>query len=338
MPKCQGISLAQIAQWPNVVAASHQAAKGKHDRPAVQRFFANVEQSLQQVQQSILAGQLVCGQYRSFAIKDPKPRIIDAASFSDRVVHHALINCIGTRLENSWLDSSYACRKGYGSHKAINKAAGLAARYSVVIKLDIRAYFAHIQHAILIKLLHRQFKGTGLFALFSNILTSFNSHGIGLPIGALTSQYFANHYLDGYQRWLRNQKSVRAELRYMDDVLIFCDSLVAAKQLVAQSDQWLLNERQLILKLAIIQYSDIGVSFCGFHISSRGIKLGLRRKRSYNKKLKQLIKHCQVQTISPLQAQQQANTLAALCLPGEHKNWQRLQLINNEINQWQHEV
>jgi RNA-directed DNA polymerase len=127
-----------------------------------------------------------------------------------------------------------------------------------------------------------------LFVLFSRLIDSFKADGTGIPIGALTSQYFANHYLDGYQRWLRTCPQTRDELRYMDDVLVFCDSLDEAKAVVVDSRQWLIEQRLLPLKPAIIQYCRTGVTFCGFHVSSRGIKMGKRRKRSYQSKLKLL--------------------------------------------------
>jgi len=139
--------------------------------------------------------------------------------------------------------------------------------YTVVVKLDIRAYFANIRHDILMQLLRRQFKGADLFLLIEDILQSFSDE-VGIPIGALTSQYFANHYLDGYQRWLRNSPQV----------------------------------------------------------SAKGIKMAKRRKRSYQNQLKLLIQQGKAGDITPLAAQQQANRLAALCLPGKHQNWQRQQL------------
>ncbi len=325
MPKRMAVTLAQIAQWENLIDAAYKAAKGKRDKMAVKVFFADFEQSLQQVRQAVLAGELLHGEYRAFTIKDPKPRIIHAAPFADRVIHHALMNCIAQRLEKSWLDSSYACRKGYGTHKAIEKAAQLSKRYTVVVKLDIRAYFANIRHDILMQLLRRQFKGADLFLLIEDILQSFSDE-VGIPIGALTSQYFANHYLDGYQRWLRNSPQVKAELRYMDDVLVFCDSLTAARAIVADSMIWLTQQRRLTLKPAIIQYCQIGVTFCGFQVSAKGIKMAKRRKRSYQNQLKLLIQQGKAGDITPLAAQQQANMLAALCLPGKHQNWQRQQL------------
>ena len=338
MPKCLKVTLSQVADWENLIDASHKAAKGKRNQIEVQRFFSHFEESIQQLQNSIMDARLIYAGYRAFSIKDPKPRIIHAAPFADRVLHHALINCIGARLEKSWVKSSYACRKNYGAHRAIEKAASLAQEHSVIIKLDIRAYFAYIQHNTLIKLVGRQLKGDGLFKLLTNILHSFNQNGVGIPIGALTSQYFANHYLDGFQRWLRTLKAVKEEVRYMDDVLVFCHSLSDARKIALLSKQWLADERGLILKPPIIQLSHIGVLFCGFKISSKSIKLGKRRKRSYRSQLKLLFKKVEAGNIEPANAQRQANNLASLCLPGQHKNWQIQQLKLLRSDAWKIEI
>lgn len=104
MPKCQRVTLNEVADWQNVVLASHNSAKGKRGRVPIKRYFQAFESSVYQVQKAILAGQLAYGTYRSFTITDPKPRTIHAAPFEDRVIHHALINCIGPRMEKAgWI-------------------------------------------------------------------------------------------------------------------------------------------------------------------------------------------------------------------------------------------
>ncbi|MCP4282813.1 MAG: hypothetical protein GY776_22815 [Alteromonas sp.] len=326
MPKTMRVTLEDVAQWDNVVNASYGAGKAKRNRPTTKHYFDQFECSIWRVQQAILAGKLCDGRYHAFNIQDPKPRIIHAAPFDDRVIHHAIVNCIGERLEKSWCDTSYACRRGFGSHRAIKQAAVYAKRFNIVIKLDVQAYFAHINHQILQSLLQRQLKDTDLFNLLDNLLASHGRDGVGLPIGALTSQYFANHYLNGFDRWLAQQSNVKAQLRYMDDVLIFCDNLAQARALVKGAKTWLKNERGLILKPAIIGRCYVGVTFCGFKVNSQGITMSQRRKRSYIQKQRALFAQVLQGEITPLNAQKQANTLAALCLPGAHKLWQQRKL------------
>lgn len=324
MPKTLRISLANVADWDNLIKASYQAAKGKRNRAAVVSYFDSLEQSIKEIQHAILAGRLYAGTYHAFEILDPKPRIIHAAPFEDRVIHHALINCIGARLEKSWMTNSFACRQGYGTHRALECAAGAAKHFNFIVKLDVQAYFSNIDHHILLALLRRQLRDGDLFELLKSILTSHGAEGVGIPIGALTSQYFANHYLDGFDRWLSQDETVGTALRYMDDVLVFTNSLAHAKRIVEQSRQWLLDERSLKIKPAIIQRCDIGVTFCGFKVSSKGLSLSKRRKRSYLCKSQLLTNQVINDEILPLAAQQRACTLSALCKPGNHVSWKKL--------------
>jgi RNA-directed DNA polymerase len=194
-----------------------------------------------------------------------------------------------------------------------------------VLKMDIRSYFATIDHQILLRQLNKALKGD-LFTLIVTILNSFTARGKGIPIGALTSQYFANHYLDGFQRWLQGYSLVLAELRYMDDVLVFCETTSAARTVARQARDWLGQTLRLELKPVTIQYTPVGVTFCGFRINHQGVGLSLRRKRSYQQQLANLIYAMDNGRGSEGQWQRQANQLRALCLPGEHQQWQHRQV------------
>ncbi|MEJ2755040.1 MAG: reverse transcriptase domain-containing protein [Gammaproteobacteria bacterium] len=322
MPRRQWISLNDVALWDNVCRAAYQAARGKRSRPDVKAFFTDFSQTIPRVQYAIRSARLVDGVYRSFIIRDPKVREIHAVSFPDRVLHHALINCIGGRMERSWVDSSYACRTGKGAHRAIIKAQHYCQHYPFVIKMDVSSYFSTVNHAILMRLLHRIFKGEHFFTLLENILSSFSSE-VGLPIGALTSQYFANHYLDGFQRFLKQQKGVCAELRYMDDCLVWVRDQCTARQVVKRAEEWLVVQRAISLKPSIIQRTRIGLSFCGFKINHDGIWMGKRRKRRYRHFLKTALKAAQYGGVTHLSLQAQTACLRSLCLPGDHGAWQR---------------
>jgi len=325
MPQRYRLSLEAIAEWHNVTAAAYQAARGKRDRPEVQAFFNTFDRSVQFIQSCIAQGELADGDYRSFMIRDPKVRQIHAASFNDRVIHHAIINQMQLRFERSWVDSSYACRQLKGSHRAVVKASELSGQYAFVVKLDIKAYFASINHQILKRLISRQFKGFKALALVGRVLESF-SQDRGLPIGALTSQYFANHYLDGFQRYLRDDPRVRDEIRYMDDVLVFTHTLKDAKDIASNAKQWLYEQRDLTLKPPIIQRTRIGVEFCGFKVSQSLLKMGRRRKRRYQSQLADLLQEAKKEEHNPLILQQRANQVKALCYPGNHQGWQLREL------------
>ncbi len=199
MAKSYGQCFEKIAEPENLAAALKRAAKGKNSRATVAHFLSNSEEEL-----SLLQTELFDGTYRprpvsQFRIMDPKPRTITCADFRDRVVHHALCSVISPFLENRFIDDSFACRIGKGSHRAVLRAQQFSRRYSYVWKADVRAFYDSVDHAVLLQMLCRRFREKRLHNLFRIILEHpFPGQvaGKGLPIGNLTSQWFANFYLD----------------------------------------------------------------------------------------------------------------------------------------------
>lgn len=177
------------------------------------------------------------------------------------------------------------------------------------------------------------FTGEGLFTLLENVLASFSTvSDRGLPIGALTSQYFANYYLDEFQRALRKQPGVIDELRYMDDHWVGCASKPAAKETAAFARDWLKQHRQLIVKPVQIQRSAIGLPFCGFRVSSSGLRMGRRRLRAIKKHYEKIGGEFSNGYIDELQAQQRLTSVTSLASPGYHKSAMRRIIANSGIN------
>lgn len=318
MPTCKKVTLASITDWENLCESAVRAARGKRHRESVQRYFKHFEKSTTELQRVLMKGRLPAGTYRQFCITDPKPRLIHAAPFEDRVAHHAIIACMAERFECAWVDSSYACRSGKGSHAAVLKAQRLAQRYPYLLKMDVHSYFACVEHETLLCLLNRLFKGDEFFNLLRNILGSFStSQGTGLPIGALTSQYFANHYLDGFQRMLQGHPLVKAEMRYMDDCLVACDSSRAARAIANDSNCWLDANRKLTLKTPLIQRSSVGLPFCGFRIRAGELRLGRRRVRSITRHYKQVANSYSHGELSERQLQKRIHSIVALGRPAQ---------------------
>ncbi len=192
------LGLEAVADWHNLAAAFHRAALGKRRRPEVQRFAADLDAELARLRRDILAGTVAVGEARRFSIRDPKPRIIHAPCLRERVLHQALMARMGPILERALVDDTYACRVGKGSLAAVMRVQQHCRRWPWWAKIDIRSYFATIDHGILMDLLVRRFKDPGLLALIRRILAAHqDAPGKGLPIGALTSQQFANFYLAG---------------------------------------------------------------------------------------------------------------------------------------------
>lgn len=277
------VGLAAIADWPNLAAAFQRAARGKERRDDVRRFRADLNGELARLRESLLDGSVEVGQTRSFHIRDPKPRIIHAPRFRERVLHHAVMAHVGPVLDRALVDDTYACRVGKGALAAVQRAQHHARRWSWYAQIDIRSYFASIDHDALLALLERRFKDRGLLALLARIVESHHAEpGRGLPIGALTSQHFANYYLAGLDRLLLEGCRVRGLVRYMDDLVWWGDSKDAVRDALAQARAYAQERLRLTVKTPVqIGRSRAGLPFCGYRILPGRLLLSRRRKRRY---------------------------------------------------------
>jgi retron-type reverse transcriptase len=223
-------------------AASLRAQKGKRYRPAVLTFNARLEANLFQLQHELLTFSYKPGPYRQFVIREPKRRLISAAPYRDRIVHHALCAAIVPPLEKRFITTSYANRIGFGSHKALRRFVAECGRHRWVFSGDIRLYFPSIDLTILRQQLAERIACPGTLWLLDRILANGASHGPalegfpgdtlltplerprGLPIGNLTSQFLANLHLDALDHRLAALPGIGAYLRYVDDVALFANN------------------------------------------------------------------------------------------------------------------
>jgi RNA-directed DNA polymerase len=211
-------------------------------------------------------------------------RLIHAPSFRDRVLHHAVMALVGPEPERALVFDTYACRTGKGTLAAVRRCQHHARRHPVFVKIDIRAYFPSIDHGVLGALLARRFKNRQLLKLLTRLVIFHESApGKGLPIGALTSQHFANFYLAGLDRFLLEQCGALGMVRYMDDVVWWCDSMHVAHRTLAQAE-WFVRDRLLLeIKQPIqIGQSIAGMMYCGFRIMPGSIRLSRRRRQRYS--------------------------------------------------------
>lgn len=198
----------QIIDWSNLLLAARKAQKGKRFRDNVLAFNYNLEPELFKLQSELKEQTYRPGAYRSFRIYDPKPRLISAAPYRDRVVHHALCNIIVPLIEKSFIHDTYANRVGYGTHRALARFIQFARSSRYVLQCDIRKYFPSIDHEILKQIIRRKIKCQDTLWLIELIIDSSNPQEPvveyfpgddlltpllrrhGLPIGNLTSQFF----------------------------------------------------------------------------------------------------------------------------------------------------
>jgi len=213
--------MAKIADAENLRLAFWKAAKGKRGKADCVAFRERLDENLAALRAELLEGDVPVGNYHYFTVHDPKERLICAASFRERVLHHAVMNVCEPALERAAVFDSYACRKGKGRLLAVERAQGYARTHGWFLKMDIRKYFDSIDHETLRALLGRKFKDPELLRLVDRILASYQTApGRGLPIGNLTSQHFANFYLAPLDRFLKEELRRGAYVRYMDDFVV----------------------------------------------------------------------------------------------------------------------
>jgi len=228
----------QLVSFENLLQGFRLARLGKRSRPGVAEFGLNLEPELLRLQRELQAGSYWPGEYRLFTIYERKPRIIAAAPFRDRVVHHALMHVIDPPLDRAFIVDSYACRCGKGVHKAVDRYQAWAQSYRFALKMDVRQYFPSIDHDLLKEKLRRRIKdrrtlelldciidgspgGNGQQCYFpgDDLFSPFERR-VGIPIGNLTSQFFANLYLDDLDHYIKQVLQLRPYLRYVDDMVV----------------------------------------------------------------------------------------------------------------------
>lgn len=276
-----------IADPDNLRLAFWKAAKGKRDRKEVMAFGHYLEENLQQIRSQLLAHEPDIGHYRFFTVYDPKQREICAASFPERVLHHAVMNLCEPILDRCAIFDSYACRKGKGNRKAIARAKNFAGKNAFYLQLDIHRYFDSIDHEILLSLLRRRFKDPELMDLFGKLLSTYHkTPGKGLPIGNLVSQHLANFYLSPLDRWIKEELKVRHYLRYMDDFLLFSNDKALLKKELLYLKERLRDSLKLELKQGIkLNRTSHGFTFLGFRIFPGQIRLSHRSRSRFSRKL-----------------------------------------------------
>ena len=231
----------RIASFPALEAAAQRAARGKRRKPGVAAFLANLEAEVLRLERELLTGAWRPGRYVEIVVHEPKPRMVSAAPFRDRVVHHALCAVIEPLFERGFVFDSYANRRGKGTHRAVTRYERFRNRHRHVLRCDLYRYFPSIDHALLKTDVRRRIGCERTLHLIDAIIDGSNpqepvnryypgddlftpfERRRGLPIGNLTSQLFANVHLDGFDHFVKEVLRAPGYLRYVDDFALFHD-------------------------------------------------------------------------------------------------------------------
>lgn len=313
----------QVIDFENLFKASRQAQRGKRYRENVLRFNYHLESELIQLQQQLSAQTYRPGEYRTFEIFEPKWRIISAAPYRDRVVHHALCNVIAPIFERTFIPDSYANRVGFGTHRALKKFTTFARSSPYVLQCDIKKYFPSIDREILKTMLRRKIKCKNTLWLIDLIIDNSNDQlpvldyfpgddlltpiqrKRGLPIGNLTSQFFANVYLNGFDHFIKEQLKVKQYVRYVDDFALFSDSHSFLADARTEIETHLTRLRLKIhpVKSQLFETKH-GANFLGFRIFPDCIRVRSDNLKRGRKRLRKLQKNYACGNISKQEVEQ----------------------------------
>jgi retron-type reverse transcriptase len=277
-----------VWNFDNLYLAFRAARKAKRGRAAVASFEFDLEANLLQLEAELRDQTYRPGSYTNFYIYEPKRRLVSAAPFHDRVVHHALCRVIEPIWEARFITTSFACRLGKGTHRALDQCHAWVRKYGYAFHGDIVKYFPAVDHEILRGLLARRIADGQTMWLIDRILNSgagilageypmtyFPGDDLfaanrprGLPIGNLTSQFWANVYLHELDKFVKHELRCPAYLRYMDDFVLFTDDKTQLQSWKAAVREFLATRLRLMLhpKKSLVFPAKVGVDFCGFRI------------------------------------------------------------------------
>jgi RNA-directed DNA polymerase len=312
----------QIASLGNLFAAAKKALRGRGLKMPAVAFAADLETEVVSLSHELRGETYRPGAYHYFEIFEPKRRLVAAAPFRDRVVHHAICRVIEPIWERRFIADNYACRPGKGTHAAMRRARVLARQHPWALSCDIQRYFPSVSHEVLMSTITRVIADERLLWLIRLILASHvpatngsggavvpdgdagsRAAGTGLPIGNLTSQFFANVMLDPFDHFVTEVVRPGGYVRYMDDFLVFGQSRAELRAIGTR-----LRDRLGGLKLMIhpdkywLTCTASGVDFVGFTVFADGrIRLREKSLKNFRRRYRRLlagVKHGHVKPAS----------------------------------------
>jgi RNA-directed DNA polymerase len=286
------VGLEEVSGLLPLVRAARRCFRAAPRSAAALSFMARVEDECLGLSDELERGVYVPRPYRVFVVSDPKPRQICAAAFRDRVVHHSLCAALLPRLERYSHPHSFACRVGMGVHSALDRAQGLCGRSEWALKLDVHHFFERARHDVLLGVLGRLFRGDEVLGVCERVVRHAppgGEVGRGLPIGNLTSQYFANLYLTPLDHYVTSVLGFGRYVRYMDDILVFGGCKGELLEVEGAVGEWLRGVGlQSKWRARALVPTGEGVSFLGCRLWGAQRRLDGARRRRLHRRLRVL--------------------------------------------------
>jgi retron-type reverse transcriptase len=265
----------EIISVENLLDAWQEFVKGKRNRADALVFERQLMANIFSLHERLAERTYRHSGYEAFSVSDPKPRNIHKASVSDRVLHRAIYRKLYPSFDRLFIADSFSCRVRKGTHKALDRFRTMAGKVSRnhtrtcwVLKCDIRKFFASIDHGVLLSILAARICDKDVLWLLSEVIGSFSSGmpGVGLPLGNLTSQLFANVVMDPFDQFAKHRLKVRHYVRYADDFVFLSDERDRLIELLPQVSDFLSGTLRLTLhpdKIFLRTFAS-GVDFLGW--------------------------------------------------------------------------
>jgi len=289
----------EIISLENLFLAWREFLVGKKKKKDVQEFSRNLADNILALHEDLANKTYRHGGYKSFYVNDPKRRHIHKAAVCDRLLHHAVHRILYPFFDETFIADSFSCRLGKGTHRALNRFRAMARKVGKnhtqtvwVLKCDIKKFFANIDHEVLLNILKEYIPDENILWLLENVIESFSSsllganemsdaaipstrllrfarndkNGVGLPLGNLTSQLFANVYMNIFDQWVKHKLKSKNYLRYADDFVFFSHDRKWPLRIIPIVKRFLAEELKLTLHPDKIFFKTVasGVDFLGW--------------------------------------------------------------------------
>jgi len=289
-----------IISAENLFLAWDKFKNGKRNKKDVQLFEWKLEENIFRLHRDLENKTYKHGAYHAFKIADPKLRNIYKAQVRDRILHHAVFQVLNPIFEPCFISSSFSCRVGYGTHKGVQYLQDVLRKVSkngsiscFALKCDIKKFFDTIDHDVLLAILKRKIKEEDTVWLLTQIISSFSTCSLlgiekGVPIGNLTSQLFANIYMNEFDIFIKQKLKVKHYLRYTDDFIILSKDKNYLEKLNPQMVSFLHEELRLKIheEKTTIQKTSRGIDFLGYIVFNKYKLIRTKTKRRIIKKFK----------------------------------------------------
>jgi retron-type reverse transcriptase len=303
----------KIVSLENLFSAWDKFKNNKQKKRDVQRFEWQLEENIFQLHRDLKSRSYKHGAYTSFYIRDPKQRHIHKAIVRDRILHHAVFSVLNPIFEPTFISNSFSCRIGKGTHngidildKTLRQISSNGFKPCFALKCDIKKFFETVDHSILSSIIRKRIKDADTMWLLEEIIESFTSQYStlferkGLPIGNLTSQLFANIYLNEFDQFIKHKLKVKHYIRYTDDFVIVAENKLYLENLIPPIRSFLSDKLALELhpkKITIRKFHQ-GIDFLGYIVLPHHRLLRTKTRQRIFRKLKKRIDEYKMGVIS----------------------------------------